>query len=295
MKRANEWAKLMRQPVSPIDALTDGFATIHRQPFILLFSIGLSAYVWLGSAITLALPPYTDQGLIGSFLGTLHAIDARTFLVPTNLIPILTPGVETIIPPPLVLSVEQYILALIGLNLVALVVSSVFLASLYRLMLMRPRPVAQPTLFHHSLAIAVRLAGVLGLIGSVVVPLLICSVVIIWLMPTTFSLVYTVWIGLGLVGLVVFGFAPEIIVFHNYGPLMALQASWRFARQRWFSIATFLALCVIIEIGFAGLWRAVAAQPGWLAPAIVGQAYIGSGLRTARLQFYRRYADVTVS
>ncbi|OAN40513.1 hypothetical protein A6A03_04155 [Chloroflexus islandicus] len=280
----------MRQPFYVIDALAAGYATVHRQPFILLFSIGLSAYLWLGSAITLALPSTSDQSIIAQWIGTLHAIDARTLLVITNLIPLLTPGAEAVTPPPLVLATGQFGLAVIGLNAVALALSSVFLASLRQLI--RPeRPWLQTTLAH-SVAIGIRLAGAVGIALSIVALPLVLSIVTVSIMPETTLFFFIGWIALSLIGLVIFGFTPEIITLQRYGPLAALQASWHFARRRWFPIATFLAICTVIEFGFANLWRALAMQPGWLAPAIVGNAYIGSGLRAARLQFYQYYAKM---
>lgn len=280
----------MRQPFYVIDALAAGYATVHRQPFILLFSIGLSAYLWLGSAITLALPSTSDQSIIAQWLGTLHAIDARTLLVITNLIPLLTPGAEAITPPPLVLSSGQFGLAVMGLNAVALALSSLFLASLRQLM-RQERPWLQTTLAH-SVAIGIRLAGAVGIALGIVAPLLALSIVIVSIIPATTPFFFTGWIAFSLIGLVIFGFTPESITLQRHGPLAALRASWQFARQRWFSIATFLAICTVIEFGFGYLWRAVANQPGWLAPAIVGNAYIGSGIRAARLQFYQYYVKI---
>lgn len=280
----------MRQPSYIIDSLAAGYATIHRQPFILLFSIGLSMYLWLGNAITLALPATSDQSIVAQWRGTLHAIDARTLLVVTNLIPLLTPGAEAATPPPLILAPGPFGLAVIGLNAGALALSSAFLAALRQLI--RPERPWLPTTLAYSVAIGRRLAGALGIALSVVTPLLALTIVIISIMPVTAMLFFTGWIALGLIGLVIFGFTPEIITLHQHGPVAALQASWQFARQRWFSIATFLAICTVIEFGFANLWRALAMQPGWLAPAIVGNAYIGSGLRAARLQFYRYYAKI---
>ncbi len=280
----------MRQPFYVIDALAAGYATVHRQPFILLFSIGLSAYLWLGSAITLALPPTSDQSILAQWIGTLHATDARTLLVITNLIPLLTPGAEAVTPPPLVLSSRQFGLAVIGLNAVALALSSLFLALLRQLM-HQDRPWLQTTLAH-SVAIGIRLAGAVGIALGIVAPLLALSIVMVSIMPATTPFLFTGWIALSLIGLVIFGFTPEIITLQQHGPLAALRASWHFARRRWFSIATFLAICTVIEFGFAHLWRALAMQPGWLAPAIVGNAYIGSGLRAARLQFYQYYAKL---
>ncbi|WP_298406013.1 hypothetical protein [uncultured Chloroflexus sp.] len=280
----------MRQPFYVIDALAAGYATVHRQPFILLFSIGLSAYLWLGSAITLALHPASDQSIMAQWLGTLHAIDARTLLVFTNLIPLLTPGAEAITPPPLILSGGQFGLAVIGLNAVALALSSIFLASLRQLM-HQERPWLRTTLAQ-SVAIGIRLTGAIGIGLGILAPLLALTIAIVSIMPAITPFFFTSWIALGLIGLIIFGFTPEIITLQRHGPLAALRASWQFARQRWFSIATFLAICTVIEFGFGYLWRAMASQPGWLAPAIVGNAYIGSGIRAARLQFYQYHAKM---
>ncbi|WP_298814621.1 hypothetical protein [Chloroflexus sp.] len=278
----------MRQP-SLIDILAAGYALIHRQPFILLFSIGLSAYLWLGSPITLLLPDLGAQGIFGQWLGTLHAIDARTLLVVANYIPLLTPGAEITTPPPQALPDGVYLLTVLILNGITLGLSGAFLASLRQLLQREQSRLA--TMLARSLSISLRLGGVLIIIGSVLAPLAALSILLAILLPTAIPFLYTGWIALGVIGFITFGFTPEVITLHHHGPLAALRASWQFARRRWFSIATFLALCAVIEVGFAHLWRALAAQPGWLAPAIVGNAYIGSGLRAARLQLYLRYAN----
>ncbi|MEF3275598.1 MAG: hypothetical protein K6356_14610 [Chloroflexus sp.] len=276
----------MRQP-SLIDILAAGYTLIHRQPFILLFSIALSTYLWLGSPITLALPDYDAPDIVKQWSGTLHAIDARTLLMVANHIPSLTPGVETATPPQ-TLPAASYLLAVLGLNSIALGLSSAFLVIL-RQVLYGERSEPTTTLVH-TLSITLRLGGVLVILGGALAPLATLSIILALMLPISLPWLFTGWVTLGLIGLIVFGFTPEVITLRQYGPLAALQASWQFARQRWFSIATFLAICTVIEVGFAHLWRTLAAQPGWLAPAIVGNAYIGSGLRAARLHLYQRYA-----
>jgi hypothetical protein len=281
-------SKRMRQPLYVTDALAVGYTAIHRQPFILLFSIGLSVYLWLGRAIGLALPPNDVQGIVAQWLGTLHAIDARTLLLITNMIPFLAPGPAAMLPPPIYLPVAQFVSAVVILNLIALSLSSSFMV-LLRQMLLNERPAWKITLIR-SLTVAYRLAGLFGIVGGVLGPLLGLSVLIGFYIPATIPFIYNGWILLGIFGLIGFGLTPEIITLHNERPVAALRKSWQLARQRWFAIATFLAVCAVVEVGFAQIWHALATQPGWLALAIIGNAYIGSGLRAARLQFYRAHA-----
>ncbi len=281
-------SKRMRQPLYVTDALAVGYTAISRQPFILLFSIGLSVYLWLGSAIVLALPPTDVQDIVTQWLGTFHAIDARTLLLITNVIPVLAPGPEATLPPPLYLPVAQFVIAVISLNLIALSLSSGFMV-LLRQMILNERSEWKITLVR-SLTVAYHLAGFFGIAGGVLGPLFGLSVLIVFYIPAATPFIYNGWILLGIFALVGFGLTPEIIILHNERPVAALRKSWQLARRRWFAIATFLAVCTIVEVGFAQIWRALATQPGWLAPAIIGNAYIGSGLRAARLQFYRAHA-----
>lgn len=278
----------MRQTLYITDALTVGYTTIHRQPFILLFPIGLSVYLWLGSAITLALPFSYNQSIAAQWIGTLHAVDARTLLVVTNSIPVLTPGLGAVLPPPHTLPVIEFVGVVMTLNVITLSLSSWFLVSLRQIILRERLP--WQAVLRRTLSVALRLSIVFVLIGCVIAPIGGLSLLTMLFMPATTTLIFYGWIVLVITGLIGFGFTPEIITLSDERPLNALCKSWQLARQRWLAIATFLAVCTVIEVGFAQLWRSLATQPGWLAPAIIGNAYIGSGLRAARLQFYRYHA-----
>ncbi len=279
----------MRQPFHLIDSLANGYTAIYRQPLAILFSIGISAYLWLGSAINLTLPEYSANHLLSQSLGTLHAVDARALLVVTNLIPALTPGanVDTL-PPPIFLEARAFVAAVCGLNLAALALSSWFLATL-RHVVFRERGSLR-SMFRHTTQLTVRLGIVFVIIGGAIAPLLIMSGLLAVAVPTALPLIFTGWIALALIGLVALGFTPEVIAIYRCGPLLAIRRSLHFARQRWLAIATFLAVCAVIEVGFGAIWRALASQPGWLMPALVGHAWISSGLRAARLAFYRSHA-----
>lgn len=278
----------MRQTLYITDALAVGYTVIHRQPFILIFSIGLSVYLWLGSAITLAMPFSYNQSIAAQWIGTLHAVDARTLLVVTNSIPVLAPGLDAVVPPPLALPVMEFAGVVMILNVITLALSSWFLVSLRQIILRERLP--WQTMLRRTLNVALRLIIVFVLIGCVIAPIGGLSLLTMLLIPATTTLIYYGWIVLVIAGLIGFGFTPEIITLGDEHSLQALYKSWQFARQRWLAIATFLAICTVIEVGFAQLWRSLATQPGWLAPAIIGNAYIGSGIRAARLQFYRYHA-----
>jgi hypothetical protein len=84
------------------------------------------------------------------------------------------------------------------------------------------------------------------------------------------------------------GFAREAIVVSGVGPLWALHASFNIVRRNLMGTLGFLALSWLIAVGSGVLWLNLAQRSTiGLIVAIVGSAYLGSGLLAARMAFYR--------
>jgi hypothetical protein len=71
------------------------------------------------------------------------------------------------------------------------------------------------------------------------------------------------------------------------GPLRAIYHSVHVVRRDLAGTLGLLVLSFVIASGLGVIWQRIAATPPGLALAILGSAYVGSGLSAARLVFFR--------
>lgn len=293
------------KPQTPglVDTLSAGYHTLHRRPWAIIIPAGLSAYLWLGSplilggssggvgaqiraaAALLGGSPQAQQELARQVLGS----DVRLSLAWLNLVPVLGPastpagGVITIGGP------LQLLIAFALINVLALLCSSLFLTVLVGAVGGEPlRPRA-------TLARALAVAGTMGLsllavlgVGLLLaLPFLAISAIVIAVVPAAALPVALAWYIACFWAYVYAGFAPEAILISRSGPLRALYNSVNIVRRNLMGTLGLLLLSFLIASGLGVVWRQLAAGPFGLAAAILGSAYVGSGLSAARLEFYR--------
>ena len=83
------------------------------------------------------------------------------------------------------------------------------------------------------------------------------------------------------------GFYREAIVIHDQGPLRAIYTSFNVVRRNFWGTLGFLALSLIISLGSGVIWFRLVGSTVGLIVAMIGSAYIGSGLLAARMAFFR--------
>ena len=134
--------------------------------------------------------------------------------------------------------------------------------------------------------------GYIGVFGGIVlalgVPFLFLTSLLIFFSPTLgllmLSLLTIVWFWIK----IYVGFTPEAIVMSGIGPLRALKASFNIVRRNFWGTLGFLAISYVIAMGSGVIWMTlVSSSPIGQIIAIVGSAYLGSGLLAARMAFYR--------
>jgi hypothetical protein len=290
--------------VSLVDTLSAGYRTLNRRPMVLAIPAALSAYLWLGAPLSLG--PVADElhlalsdvaGALGAeqaareeLVRGLLASDLRVALAWLNFVPVLAPRGDVVGAGVIGLSGPlELIVALVLVNLLALLVSSFFLTTLGEALqgergqiwarLRRSGRVARDI----CLAL-LALAGV-GLILAL--PFLAISVIVIAILPGATLLVLLSWYIALFWAYVYTGFAPEAIALGRAGPLRALYKSVHVVRRDLGGTLGLLLLSFVIASGLGVVWRQLAVSPPGLAIAILGSAYVGSGLAAARLQFYR--------
>lgn len=284
---------------SLVDTIGAGYRALHRRPWVVGIPAGLSAYLWLGQPVGLG--PLAGQlraslselgGLLGSdreqLVQSIIASDVRLALAWLNFVPVLAPPAGSGVAVGLA-GVGQLAAALVVINLLALLLSSYFLTTLSEAVsgdLRRPLG---------SLGRSLRVAGdivryLLALAGVGLVlalPFLAISAIVIAALPGATLAILVAWYVALFWAYVYTGFAPEAILISGAGPLRAIYNSVHIVRRDLAGTIGLLALSFVILTGLGVIWQRIAATPLGLAVAILGSAYVGSGLSAARLEFYR--------
>ncbi len=287
-----------------IDIVGAGYRALSRRLWVLSIPIGLSATLWSSPALILGMPEQwratTGQALehalveLGFDAGLLERLlnsDLRSTLAWLNLVPVLTPPLA---PPAEALTITnplQFAGVLLLINIVTVFCSSLFL-NLLGEAVTDERPPALLRLGRTiTLTADLFVCGLLASAGlGLILPLLALATLVL-LQFHTFGMLLLLSAYIALFWAYVYlSFAPEAILISRAGPIGALLRSFRFVRQNQGLTVGLLLLSTLISGGLGLLWHQVAATPLGLVIALVGSAYIGSGLSAARLEFYRTHS-----
>ncbi|GAB4446080.1 MAG: hypothetical protein OHK0015_48990 [Chloroflexi bacterium OHK40] len=292
------------QNLSLIDTLSAGYRALHRRLWVVCIPAGLSTYLWLGAPVGLGalageLQPLVDAAgeLIGGEEAGSQALqgllerDVRVALAWLNYIPVLAP--EAARSPALGLGGPlQLLAAVVIINALALLASSLFLTILGDAV--RGELLAPLALLRRAGQVAAHIGlSLLALVGVVLVlalPFLAISAIVIAALPGAAMLVLLLWYIVLFWAYVYTGFAPEAILISRAGPLRAIYNSVHMVRRELGATLGLLLLSFVIVSGLGIIWQRLAVSPGGLVLAILGSAYVGSGLSAARLEFYRAVA-----
>lgn len=313
------------QTASLIDTINQGYAAINRHIWVLLVPILLNAYLWYGAQISFrpliddftglmrrlqSGSPYQSELQIAydqwSELGN---INMQQPLAVLNFIPTLTMYVvDTVdsaqqLPLPVVLppridqqrtvieigDISIALLLFLVVNALLLPISAAFLSLVAEAV--RGDGMSLGLWLRRSGRATLSILGYVGVIvGAMIavgVPLTILAMFLSLISPAFVLFLAGVlqiaafWIGIYI------GFAPEAIVVSGVGPLQALRASFNLVRRNFWGTLLLLGVSFIITVGTGVIWSMIAGSTAGLIGAIIGSAYIGSGLLAARMAFYR--------
>lgn len=311
------------QNATLIDSISEGYAAINRRPWLLLLPILLNLYLWFGAP--LSLEPLVDDFVralqtvqpTGADQGDLRAIydqilsrgstDLREQMALLNAVPTLrlrvigpmsadgvaVPTAPQVLQPASagaiqVSTIGGALLAFLAINALALALSSIFLAQVGAAVV-REWPGAAGLERAARIGLSV-LGSALVLVGVALVlglPLLFFAALLMLFNQTLGLLAAELMFAVGFwIGIYV-GFYPEAIVISRLGPLRAIQASFNVVRRNFWATLGFLVLSLIISLGSDVIWTRLVGSTAGLVVAIVGSAYIGSGLLAARIAFFR--------
>lgn len=301
-----------------IDTLSAGFGQINRVLWILIFPILMDVLLWQGPRITAGpvihdltrrlsdlydsvsasgIDPTTlDQTrqALADFDRSANSFNLLSLLV-TNLA-----SLPSILPTPLVGAPEITLTtsnalfgALIGLELLGTLVGCLYLGIL-----------AQQV--RDGQASWLRLGGrvwrywfsiigffllAIGLTLLISVPLGIAIGAVSLIVPGAGTFLWLLVLAgaqiFGVLFLIYLFFLIDAIVISEVGPIRAAISSARVVANNFWSALGFILIVSIISLGMQVIWSAVAKNPVGTGFAIIGNAYIASGLTAASMLFYR--------
>jgi len=186
-------------------------------------------------------------------------------------------------------SAEGMFLAFVLLNAIALPLSVSFLVKVAEAV--RGEWMSSATWARRAGRTMLALLGCIGILVGVALalglPFLFFATLLLWFSPAigTFALVI-IWVALFWIRIYI-NFAREAIFVSDMGPLRAIYTSFNVVRRNVWGTLGFLGISLVITLGCSLIWQRLAESTIGLIVAIVGSAYVGSGLLAARMAFYR--------
>jgi hypothetical protein len=314
------------QTTSLIDTISEGYAAINRRPWLMLLPLVLNLYIWFGTQLSFA-PLLTNLSTIAPLgsnsaeqsaaaveqVRRMGAFDMRQAIAWLNFIPTLTMytinssdancltfslSLACEVPPPLaperntikVYNLGGALLAFVLLNLLALPLSAIFLTQVAAAVRgdRAALPIAAQRAWRAMLALLGKVGVLIGVGLALGLPFAFLMLLLMFF-SQALSVLMAIALAMALFWINIYlGFANEAIVVSGVGPLRALHTSFNIVRRNLWATLGFLALSLLITTGSGMLWLNLAeGSTIGLIVAIVGSAYLGSGLLAARMAFYR--------
>jgi hypothetical protein len=293
---------------SLVETISAGYTVLNRRLWLLLIPIVLDLYFWFGAQLSFA--PFfrliRDAMLVPGVPSTLSTqqqeqlfvqlqnTDMRGAVALLNFVPTVVPGLRgggsAISDGVMYVGNPLAIVALVvAINLLALLVSSTFL-TLMAGGVRSGRSTAQDYVRRSLEALAGIGGYCLMLLGAIVmigVPLLLIVGALTLMAPALVSLGLLLGVVVGFWIYVYTGFAVEAVLICGPNPVQAVGYSVRVVQRYFLETIGLICLSFIIITGMAVVWDALAGSVWGVILAILGNAYIGSGLVLARLVFFR--------
>lgn len=303
------------QKATLIDTFSEGYRVINRRLWLVLVPIVLNLYLGFGAQISFQ-PLFerfsdfmqrmnsaqaAEDPNSSEFLAAMGQIDMRQPLAILNFIPVIALNQTTTTEANeggeassgaslgrIVVENEwAALLVFFLINLVALPLSAAFLTKMAEAV--RGEALEFSSWFRRAVFAGLSILGIVAIILGVSLALGLPFMFFVALLmmlnqglasfASALILLFVFWVTIYL------GFANEAIVIGGMGPLRAIQASFTLVRRNFWGTLAFLGLWFVISAGCGVIWRALATSQLGLIAAIIGSAYIGSGLLAARMAF----------
>ena len=299
-----------------VETLSAGFGVVNQQPWIVVIPVLLDLFLLFGPRLSASplVSWFVSQPAFERSLGAGAAPEAAqaeliALADDLNVLALLSAGgisLPSVVPllgvarGPLIMVGTVGRVVLCGLGALAL---GALLGCVYRALL------AQGARDGEIAPLHVPAEAGRGWMRIIVLALLLIGAMLVLLVPLAFvaalaslvaagaaALVTGVVVTVALAAQLYLFFAPDAIFISRVGPIEAIRRSIAVVHTGIWSALTFVMLVTVTLIGMAQVWALLASQAGWgLSLAIVGNAYIASGLIAASMVFYQERMDVLLA
>jgi hypothetical protein len=300
-----------------VDTLSGGFDQINRILWIILLPIAVDLFLWFAPRLSAA--PFVHgavgwvNGLYASMQGgldpasmqqaqqALGTIDqaAGTFNAWTILVgglavvPSIAPASLNGTLPFKITTVGQFLAVFVGLELVGALLGCAYLgliAQQVRDGRTDPARLVRRLPSFVGAAFALIVMG-LGLFLLVSIPVGLVLGIVRLVSPALGSLLtvllFVVAQAVVVLGLIYLFFVLDAIVVSEAGPVRAVANSARVVAANFWGAVGFIVVFIVIDWGLGLVWLAMSKNPVGTFVAIVGNAYVASGLAAASMLYYR--------
>lgn len=316
--------RLFRQhnpgPESPpapgvVDTIGLGFSQLLARPFVVALPVLVDLYLWLGlrvpaEPLMVTLAGWVrDRGSLGAEtaellegLESFNLFELASLRLPVLRLPTLIPLVAE--PASLapdgwnaeIGSLPWWTLPIIGLALLALgfVVGGVYLYLMSTVAAGQPSAFAWREWLRIARELAVWIFVAALLVTLVNLPLIALQIAFLAAgfgsAPTLlFLMLFPVaW------GFIMFFFSAQAIVVDGLTAMESFRSSYQVVRRYLGQTAGFIAAFLLVTSGFPLLWRLLLNQPAGVVIAMIGNAFIASGMVSAAMLFYRDRARLVL-
>ena len=294
-----------------IDTISAGYGIVNRQPWLLIAPILLDALLWLGPQMSLAVlagevlnAPLPVQEMDETSRRGLE--DLRAMAEGSNVLVLLQSPLRMGIPSALAVMgggglAGQFMLpnwGVAGLLMLGSLAVGLLLGGFYRAALAQQvlhQATGFSSLTREALAGAWRIGRLLLLALVVLVLAALLAAVLIALLslvsPLLGGVVLVLVVGLALLADIYIFFAPDAIYVRRVGARQSIRDSVTLVRANPWAALRFIVLVSVILAGMSQVWLLLAERgPAGMLLAVLGNAYIASGLAAASMVYYQERA-----
>jgi len=296
------------RPIGVIDTLGLGFETVVSRPLLIVPPVFLDIYLWLGVHITseplmmrvgnwLRRQDFASDAAVTTVeqSGTRNISELAVLWMPTVRVPSFLAAVPDETAYRLeewrpVWSVSSWGILLLGIVLlvVGFVVGAEYLLAIAAATALPERSRAPGEGTFRGAWNLLSWYIIVALLGA----LILWPILAAYIAAEFFGTGSSFWLVLMLLipvswAFVLFFFSVQAMLMDRVRPLKALRSSYRVVRSDgWNSLGIIFAYFLLM-VGFPQVWILIANQPIGLLVAIVGHAFIGTGMIAATMVFYR--------
>jgi hypothetical protein len=288
-----------------IDTIGTAYAELNRRPYLIAIPVILDLYLWIG--VRLSARPLTDfleQWLqLGQSSNATALESVRTFGQQFDLFSLLTLTTPTLINDSIqvarldagqnpaisglawwMIPLLMVVLALIGIGIGMLYLTLIgYLVRGDRLTISG----LIPRTFHNILRMYGFILVVFGLMLLVTIPVLIVGIILLSIGVNLMPMLAMLLMLASLWGVFLLFFAQDAIVVSDAAPVRAIKLSYGVVRNNFWPALVFIGAYALIRSGMPAALH-VLTGAWWGVPlAVIGNAYIATGLVAAAMIFYR--------